>query len=85
MSPEETIEAFYVNGERTVRGLTDKVLRSLPISFFLRNIYLSFYWNYLLQEIIEDTMVAQKKHSLDRFNNSYSLIHIDGPPPSTFN
>jgi hypothetical protein len=85
MSPDEVIEAFYDKGGWTVRGLTDEVIRSLPISFLLRNINFSIDWNYLPQEIIEDARVAQQEPCLEHYNTSDSESHIDGPPPSKAN
>lgn len=85
MTPEEAIEAFYINGGWTVRGLTDDVIRSLPISFLLRNINFSLDWDRLPQEIIEDARIALEEPCLKHYNTSDQFDHIDGPPPSKAN
>jgi hypothetical protein len=79
MSPDEAIEAFYASGNDCLRGLPDDVVRSLPISFLLRNIN-SWNWNYLPQEIKEDPRFAHLEPCLEHYNKG--KIHIDGPAPS---
>jgi hypothetical protein len=82
MTPEEAIEAFYINGGWTVRGLTDDVIRSLPISFLLRNINFGSDWPYLPQEIVRNERIALHEPCYTHYNTSDQFDHMDGPPPS---